>query len=131
MARSRTDFEKSAKTREKKQKDGSFDDILKKHADLSEEGWYKGKFTEVRKKDANLIVSADIFDLSDDTYYGNINGFLPINYSEDDVTAEFLEALDNPSKFSDIIGKEAKVYVDFNEGSNGKEYPNMFEYDKL
>jgi len=131
MPRSRTDFEKPAKAREKKQKDGSFDDILMKHAGLSEEGWRKGKFTEVRRKDANLIVSADIYDLSDDTYYGKINGFLPINYSEDDVTAEFLEALDNPSKFSDIIGKEAKVYVGFSESSNGKEYPNMFGYDKL
>lgn len=131
MPRSRTDFEKSAKTRGKKQKDESFDDILKMYADFAGEGWYKGNFTGLKRQDANLIASADIYGLTDGIYYGNINGFLPISYGEDDVTQKFLKVLDNPSKFSDVIGKEAKVYVGITVGKDEFEYLNMFDYDKL
>lgn len=129
MARSRADLTKVTKA--KAQKDHNFEDILKQHKDIQDEGWYKGKFTSVKVKGNSIIVEADIYDLEGDVYYGNIKGFLPTNYTEDDVTPDFLKALDFPKKFSDIKGKEAKVYVDFTETDEGKEYANIYGYDKL
>ena len=130
MGRTKTDFTDIASRRDKRQNDESFD-ILKGYEKSVEEGWHKGKFLKVRRKDEYLIATADIFDLEDGTYYGTANGFLPISYNEEDITAEFLEVFDNPSKFSDVEGKEAKVYIAFTEGKNGVEYPNIYGYEKM
>lgn len=131
MGRTKTDFTDIANRREKKQKDEFFGDILKEQEKAITEGWKKGNFLKVKRKDEYLIATADIFDLEDGTYYGTANGFLPISYSDEDITAEFLEVFDNPSKFSDVIGKEAKVYIAFTEGDNGVKYPNIYGYEKL
>ena len=131
MGRNKTDFENITNRRERGAKDENFEDILKGHKGTVTKGWHKGKFLKVRRKDDYLIATADIFDLEDGTYYGTANGFLPISYSDEDITAEFLEVFDNPSKFSDVIGKEAKVYIAFTEGDNGVKYPNIYGYEKL
>lgn len=131
MGRKKTDFTENRTNKVKQQKDESFDDILNDHQKLWEKGWYKGRILKMRKKDDYLIATADIFDLEDDTYYGKANSFLPICYSEDDLTAVFLEVFENPSKFSDVIGKEAQVYISFSEDKKGFEYPNICDYEKL
>ena len=129
MPRRKSDFVKNSKP--KTQKDQSFDEILNPHQNMEEEGWYRGKFTKVSKKEDSLIVSADVYDLKSDISYGNIKGFLPISYTEEDITFEFLEVLEHPKAFSDVVGKEVKVYVAFTESRGGIEYPNIYGYEKL
>lgn len=131
MGREKTDFIDIVNRREKRQKDESFENILKGHEASIKKGWHKGKFLKVRRKEDYLIATADIFNLEDGAYCGTANGFLPISYSEEDITAEFLDVFDNPGKFSDVVGKEAKVYIAFTEGNNGVEYPNIYGYEKL
>lgn len=129
MPRRKNDFIKISKS--ETQKDQSFAEILKPYQDIQEEGWFRGKVTEICKKDRSLIVSADVYDLEGDAFYGNIKGFLPINYTEEDITYEFMEALDQPKVFSNVVGKEVKVYVAFTESRDGTEYPNIYGYEKL
>ena len=131
MGRDKSDFTKVSNKKGEKQKDEILADILKAHKELAVPGWYKGCFLKLKRKDDSLISNADIFGLEDDIYYGTANGFLPISYSDGDITAEFMEALDNPSKFSDVIGKEVKVYIDFTEGKDEVTYPNIYGYEKL
>ena len=131
MGRTKTDFKNLRPNGENHQKDERFAENLKLHDDITEAGWFRAEFKSINKRDAYLIASADIYGMENGKYYGNINGFLPTDYGEDDVTAEFLEVFDNPDRFSDVIGKEAKVYVDFSESKKGLVYLNMCRYAKL
>lgn len=128
MARSRTEINKITTARA--QKDFNLDVTLKECWNL-EEGWYRGKITAATIKKNNLIVDTDIFDLKGEKYFGNIKGFMPTNYTDEDLTPDFLVALEHPKMLSEVIGKEAKVYVDFTVSAEGKEYANIYGYDKL
>lgn len=127
MGRTRSSERTSNK---KSAKDTSFN-MFNKHDKFPSEGWYIGIPTKIKSEESYLKVSAKILSLDRLHDYGEINGFLPISYSDEDVTAEFMEVFDNPHNFSDVIGKEVKVYVEFNESENGKEYANMVGYEKL
>jgi len=113
----------------KEKKDSSFS-MLNNHEIFPDVGWYLGTIHKIKRVDNYLQVSAEVKSLDDVHNYGIINGFLPISYSDEDLTAEFMEAFDNPKKFSEVIGKEAKVYVEFKETEDGREYANIVSFEK-